>query len=208
MKRSSIHFTFALAVVILAAPPLLAQAPLPATSAPSYAPAELDRIVSPIALYPDPLLAQVLAASTYASGIPDAARWADEHRNLTGTGLTDAIAEDRLPWDPSVQALLPFPAVLTMMSGDMPWTEELGNAFLAQHADDAKAPRARGSRDAVASVLTTRDEIARLQQELARMREELAKREGDLARVRQEAERLRADLERLKQIDLQLEKRK
>jgi chromosome segregation ATPase len=82
------------------------------------------------------------------------------------------------------------------------------DAFLAQYADDAKAPRARGSRDAVTSVLTTRDEIARLQQELARMREELAKREGDLARVRQEAERLRADLERLKQIDLQLEKRK
>jgi len=82
------------------------------------------------------------------------------------------------------------------------------DAFLARYADDAKAPRARGSRDAVTSVLTTRDEIARLQHELARMREELAKREGDLARVRQEAERLRADLERLKQIDLQLEKRK
>jgi len=82
------------------------------------------------------------------------------------------------------------------------------DAFLGQYADDAKARRARVSRDAVASVLTTRDEIARLQQELARMREELAKREGDLARVRQEAERLRADLERLKQIDLQLEKRK
>ena len=82
------------------------------------------------------------------------------------------------------------------------------DAFLAQYADDSKAVRARVSRDAVASVLTTRDEIARLQQELARVRDELAKREGDLARVRQEAERLRADLERLKQIDLQLEKRK
>jgi len=82
------------------------------------------------------------------------------------------------------------------------------DAFLAQYADDSKAPRARVSRDAVASVPTTRDEIARLHQELARVREELAKREGDLARVRQEADRLRADLERLKQIDLQLEKRK
>lgn len=82
------------------------------------------------------------------------------------------------------------------------------DAFLAQHSDDSNAPRARASRDAVASVLTTRDEIGRLQQELGRMREELAKRDGDLARVRQEAERLRADLERLKQIDLQLEKRK
>ena len=82
------------------------------------------------------------------------------------------------------------------------------DAFLAQFADDAKAPRARVSREAVVSILTSRDEIARLQQELARLREELAKREGDLTRVRQEAEKLRADLERLKQIDLQLEKRK
>lgn len=82
------------------------------------------------------------------------------------------------------------------------------DAFLARYADDSKAARARVSRDAVASVLTTRDEIARLHHELARVRDELAKREGDLARVRQEAERLRADLERLKQIDLQLERRK
>lgn len=82
------------------------------------------------------------------------------------------------------------------------------DAFLAQYSDDSNAPRARVSRNAVASVLTSRDEIGRLQQELVRVREELVKREGDLARVRQEAERLRADLERLKQIDLQLEKRR
>jgi HAMP domain-containing protein len=82
------------------------------------------------------------------------------------------------------------------------------DAFLAQYSDDSNAPRARMSREAVASVLTTRDEVGRLQQELGRVREELAKREGDLTRVRQEADRLRADLERLKQIDLQLEKRK
>lgn len=80
------------------------------------------------------------------------------------------------------------------------------DAYLAQYADDSQAIRSR--RDAVASIMTTRDEIARLNQELARARDELAKREGDLARVRQEAEKLRADLERLKQIDLQLEKRK
>ena len=80
------------------------------------------------------------------------------------------------------------------------------DAYLAQYSDDSQAVRAR--RDAVASIMTTRDEIARLTQELARVRDELAKREGDLARVRQEADKLRADLERLKQIDLQLEKRK
>ena len=121
---------------------VLAQAPLPtppvpprnpsSSAAPSYPPAELDRIVSPIALYPDPLLAHVLAAATFPADIPDAARWADEHHYLTGSRLTDAIAADRLPWDPSVQALLPFPSVLEMMASAMPWTEELGDAFLAQ----------------------------------------------------------------------------
>ena len=92
--------------------------------------------------------------------------------------------------------------------GDYRSAMEAYDAFLTQYSDDSRAPRARMSRDAVASVITTRDEITRLQLELLRVREELSKREGDLARVRQEAERLRADLERLKQIDLQLEKRK
>ncbi len=78
------------------------------------------------------------------------------------------------------------------------------DAYLAQYSDD----QVRVRRDAVASIISTRDEIARLNQELARVRDELAKREGDLAKVRQEADKLRADLERLKQIDLQLEKRK
>ncbi|HEY7291065.1 MAG TPA: DUF3300 domain-containing protein [Vicinamibacterales bacterium] len=111
-------------------------APLPPEQAPpAFAPAELDRIVTPIALYPDPLLAQVLAAATYTAQIPDAARWADEHHSLTGAAMTAAIAEDQVTWDPSVQALLPFPSVLDMMASSMPWTEELGNAFLAQRAD-------------------------------------------------------------------------
>jgi hypothetical protein len=79
------------------------------------------------------------------------------------------------------------------------------DAYLAQYSDDSQV---RARRDAVASIMTTRDEIARLNLELARVRDELAKREGDLARVRQEADKLRTDLERLKQIDLRLEKRK
>lgn len=131
MKRLLIALISFIAAIILAAP-LLAQAPLPeAAPVPSYPPQELDRIVSPIALFPDPLLAQVLAAATYSSDIPEAARWADSHHYMIDGRLTQAIAEDRLPWDPSVQALLPFPSVLETMAGDMPWTEELGNAFLA-----------------------------------------------------------------------------
>ena len=107
----------------------------PMAAPPAYPAAELERVVSPIALYPDPLLAQVLAASTFPSDVPDAARWADEHHYLAGGALTGAMAADRLPWDPAVQALLPFPSVLGMMASNMPWTEELGAAFLAQQTE-------------------------------------------------------------------------
>jgi hypothetical protein len=118
-------------------PPLTQGAPLPSsqTAPPVYPPAELDRIVTPIALYPDPLLAQVLAAATYYDQIQDAARWADQHHYLTGPTLTAAIEADQLPWDPSVQALLPFPSVLGMMASSIPWTQEIGSAFLTQNAD-------------------------------------------------------------------------
>jgi Protein of unknown function (DUF3300) len=102
---------------------------------PQYSPGELDRMVSRIALYPDPLLAQTLAAATFPDQIPDAARWSDQHHYLSGDGLAQAISADQVPWDPSVQALLPFPSVLDMMARDMPWTSSIGNAFLAQQQD-------------------------------------------------------------------------
>src|SRR5215831_6047036 len=135
--------------------PAFAQAPLPVPAAPlpvavpqgaplpvpqpgvatTYAPAELERITSPIALYPDPLLAQVLTAATFADQIPDAARWADQHHYLSGPALVAAMTADQLPWDPSVQDLLPFPSVLDTMASAMQWTQELGNAFLTQSAE-------------------------------------------------------------------------
>jgi hypothetical protein len=125
----------------LAAIPLLAQR--------SFPPQQLDSLVSRIALYPDPLLAQVLAAATYPDDIPDAARWADQHHYVTGDALARDIQEDQLPWDPSVQALLPFPAVLSMMASDMNWTRDLGDAFLAQNLDvmDAVQRMRRQARD-------------------------------------------------------------
>jgi hypothetical protein len=99
---------------------------------PQLPPPQLDQLVSRIALYPDPLLAQVLTAATFGDQIPEAAQWADEHHYLTGQELANAIQQDQVPWDPSVQALLPFPSVLEMMAGDMAWTNNLGNAVLAQ----------------------------------------------------------------------------
>jgi hypothetical protein len=119
-----------LMLALLAAVPVFAQAPPP-----PLAPPQLDQLVAPIALYPDPLVAQILAGATYPDQIPDAARWADEHHYLTGQSLADAIQGDQLPWDPSVQALLPFPGVLGMMASDMNWTTDLGNAFLDQQQD-------------------------------------------------------------------------
>jgi hypothetical protein len=103
--------------------------------APAFPPADLDRLVQRIALYPDPLLAQVLSAATFADEIPDATKWADQHHYLTGPALAAAITEDQLPWDPSVQALLPFPTVLESMAADISWTTQLGNAVLAQRPD-------------------------------------------------------------------------
>ena len=99
---------------------------------PTYSPEQLSQLVARIALYPDPLLAQVLTASTFPDQIQDAAKWADEHHYLNGEALAQAITGDQLPWDPSVQALLPFPSVLDMMASDMGWTTDLGNAVLAE----------------------------------------------------------------------------
>ncbi len=111
--------------------PGVAQGPPP----PVLPPPQLDQLVSRVALYPDPLLAQVMAAATYPNDIPPAAQWADQHHYLAGQDLANAISGDQLPWDPSVQALLPFPSVLDMMASDMNWTTQLGNAFLAQQQD-------------------------------------------------------------------------
>ena len=127
----------------------MAGAPLFAQGPPSFAPGQLDQLVQRVALYPDSLLAQTLAGATYADQIPDAARWADQHHYLTGQALANAITGDQLPFDPSVQALLPFPAVLDMMAADINWTHQIGDAFLAQQLDvmDAVQRDRRKARD-------------------------------------------------------------
>lgn len=129
--KTSIAAVLVILASCLMAAPLLAQEGPP----PSFAPDQLDQMVSRIALYPDPLLAQILAAATFPDQIQDAAGWADQHHYLAGDELAQAIQADQLPWDPSVQALLPFPSVLDMMARDMDWTADLGNAFMAQQQD-------------------------------------------------------------------------
>jgi hypothetical protein len=112
-------------------PPYAGQPPAYGAQPPYYAPQQLDAMVGRIALYPDPLLVQVMTASTFSNEIPDAAGWARAHSYLTAGALADAIRQDNLPWDPSVIALLPFPRVLDVMAGDMGWTQQLGDAVLA-----------------------------------------------------------------------------
>jgi len=115
-------------------PPTTQYAP-PQPAGPLLTPQQLDQLVARIALYPDPLLAQILTAATYWNEIPEAAAWANEHSYLTGDTLAEAIRADNLQFHPSVIALLPFPSVLNMMAQDMSWTEQLGTAVLTQRAD-------------------------------------------------------------------------
>jgi len=98
-------------------------------------PAALDDVVARIALYPDPLLAQVMAAATFAEQIPAATQWASQHKNLKGDALTQAMDTANLGFDPSVQALLAFPSVLDQMNKDQAWTQTLGDATLVQRGD-------------------------------------------------------------------------
>ncbi len=102
-------------------------------SAPLLQQDKLDQILAPIALYPDSLLAQIFMAATYPLEVVQAERWAKQNESLTGDDLT--IALESQDWDPSVKSLVNFPQVLTMMSQEIEWTQQLGDAFLAQQQD-------------------------------------------------------------------------
>jgi hypothetical protein len=118
-----------------AAPVAAAGRPPPQPAAQKLSQAQLDQLLAPVALYPDQLLDQVLMASGYPLEVVEAARWirVPAHRRLTGNALLAALEAQH--WDPSVMALVRFPRLLAVMSGQPQWTEALGNAFLAQPAD-------------------------------------------------------------------------
>src|SRR5882724_9360258 len=87
-----------------------------------------QQLVAPIALYPDSLVAQILAASTNPTEVVEAWRWMQQHSGLQGPQLADAV--DPQPWDPSVKALTQFPSVLDNMNRNLNWTSALGDAYL------------------------------------------------------------------------------
>ena len=113
------------------ATPSQEQAAAPETA--TLPPDQLDSLVAPIALYPDPMLAQVLAGSTYPLEIMQLQQWLAKNKDLKDKALADAVAKQ--PWDPSVQALAGLPDVVKRLADDIQWTTELGNAFLAQQSD-------------------------------------------------------------------------
>ena len=98
-----------------------------------FSPEQLDQIVSPVALYPDSLLMQILMASTYPLEVIEAERWAKKNPNLKGDELDKALTGKG--WDPSVKSLTHFPTVLARMSDNLDWTKDMGDAFLGQQKD-------------------------------------------------------------------------
>jgi hypothetical protein len=133
MASATIRSLF-FALFLLVPTTVLAQAPETAASKPNLLkPEELDQLVAPIALYPDPLLAEVLMASAYPLDIVQAERWLQSHKNLKGDKLKAAVAKE--DWDDSIKSLLATPDVLAMMSEKLDWTEKLGDAVVAQQPD-------------------------------------------------------------------------
>ena len=145
------------------APP---QPPAQAAQAPAYTPQtpeQLQQLVAPIALYPDSLVAQILAASTFPEQIVEADRWVQAHADLKGDALAQAV--DQQPWDPSVKALAAFPSVLGNMDKNLSWTSSLGDAYYNQEQDvmDAvqvmrqKAEQAGNLKSTPQQTVTTQD---------------------------------------------------
>src|SRR6516164_8684956 len=109
------------------APSSTANAQAPASTYAKPSPDELYQLVAPIALFPDNLVAQVLAASTYPDQISSAHDWLKQNANLKGNDLMQAV--NKQPWDVSVKGLTQFPDVLNQMASNLSWTSALGDAY-------------------------------------------------------------------------------
>jgi hypothetical protein len=117
---------------------------------------QLDSLVAPIALYPDPLLAQVLAASTYPLEIIQLQQWLPQHKDLKDKALVAAVEKE--DWDPSVQAMAPLPDVVKQLAENIKWTTDLGNAFLAQQNDVMEAVQRMRTKAKSAGTLKTTEQ--------------------------------------------------
>jgi len=130
------------------------------SSAPSPAPLssdQLDALVAPIALYPDALVAQVLAASENPDEVAEADTWLGQNQSLSGTALTQAV--DQQTWDPSVKALTQFPSVLNNLANNLSWTSSLGQAFAYQQSDVMAAVQTMRAKAQAAGTLQSNSQI-------------------------------------------------
>ncbi len=109
-----------------------AEKPAPAPHV-QQTPQQLQQLVAPIALYPDSLVSQILAASTFPEQVVEADRWLQANPDLKGDALGQAV--DQQSWDPSVKALTAFPSVLGNMDKNLSWTSSLGDAYYNQQQD-------------------------------------------------------------------------
>jgi hypothetical protein len=140
-----------------------AQTPAPTTGQPqaaaadeskTFTAAQLDQLLAPIALYPDPLLAQILMAATYPLEVIEAARWSKDNPNLTGDAALAAVKDK--DWDASVTSLVAFPQVLAMMDSKLDWTQKVGDAMIAQQPDIAASiQRLRAQAQTAGTLKTT-----------------------------------------------------
>src|SRR5712671_1294814 len=135
--KQSLSFLLSWCLLLTTAPGAFAQASQseapPPVQAAQQTPAQLQQLVAPIALYPDALVAQILAAATYPDQIVEADRWLQQHTDLKGEQLGQEV--DKQPWDPSVKALAEFPSVLANMDKNLSWTSSLGDAYVNQQQD-------------------------------------------------------------------------
>ena len=116
-------------------PPAAAPAVAPATQDDKIGQPQLEQLLAPVALYPDELLMQILMAATYPLEVVQAQRWLQQGQNaqLRGDALAQALNAE--PWDPSVKSLVTFPDVVKMMNDQLEWTQQVGDALLAQQDD-------------------------------------------------------------------------
>ncbi len=123
---------------------------------------ELQQLVAPIALYPDALVAQVLAATTFPDQIAAAAGFLKQYSSVTGPLLMEAV--DAQPWDPAVKALTQFPSVLNNLAANLTWTSELGEAYHTQSADVMAAVQVLRAKALAAGNLKSSPQLAVVQQ--------------------------------------------
>lgn len=158
-----------LTALMFAVSPTMAQQP-PSTPAPqavaaspaqkTFSQEDLDRLLAPIALYPDALLAQILMAATYPLEVVEAARWSKANPKVAGKALEDAMASQQ--WDPAVKSLTSVPQVLKQMSDNLSWTQKLGDVFLAQQQDVMDTVQSlRAKANATGNLKTTEQQVVK-----------------------------------------------